>query len=408
MKRYTGPLPAGIELRANSIRMSFTWRGIRCRETVRIPPTPANVRHVQRWRDTILFEIGTNQFDYNKHFPDSPMAGRLRPGISTRVEQALEAWLAAQKRLSAHSTYGDYCNTVRHHLVPAFGDLKLSELTKSAIKEWIGGLDCSAKRINNLLIPLRGMLADALDDGVIERNPMATVRNLKRDTFPTPDPFTPEEIGAIFAACLQEAHRNLWQFAFGSGLRSSELMALEWRDVDWRRNVICVRRSIVRGHEREGTKTDAGVREVKLLPPALAALNSQKPLTSLQGGRVFLNPNTGKPFVTSKQLEKIWGRIIRRTEVRYRNPYQTRHTYASTLLTAGEDPSWVATQMGHADWAMIRKVYARWIPELRPDAGNKAADLMEQAWSKTETTSTHSGRRAPEPADTSDRLVEDK
>ncbi len=34
---------------------------------------------------------------------------------------------------------------------------------------------------------------------------------------------------------------------------------------------------------------------------------------------------------------------------------------------------WVAQQMGHKDWGMIRKIYGRWIPEMRPEAGNRAA-----------------------------------
>jgi integrase len=62
--------------------------------------------------------------------------------------------------------------------------------------------------------------------------------------------------------------------------------------------------------------------------------------------------------------------------VRYRYPYQTRHTYASMLLTAGEDPMWVARQMGHSDWGMIRKVYARWLPDINPNAGAKIDSLL--------------------------------
>ena len=58
-----------------------------------------------------------------------------------------------------------------------------------------------------------------------------------------------------------------------------------------------------------------------------------------------------------------------------RVPYQTRHTFASTLLSAGENPVWVASMMGHKDWAMIIKVYGRWIPSVAPDAGNKVAAL---------------------------------
>lgn len=62
---------------------------------------------------------------------------------------------------------------------------------------------------------------------------------------------------------------------------------------------------------------------------------------------------------------------LKKAGIRYRNPYQTRHTYASMLLSAGENPMWVAQQMGHKDWAMIRRVYGRWIPEMNPGAGDK-------------------------------------
>ena len=49
--------------------------------------------------------------------------------------------------------------------------------------------------------------------------------------------------------------------------------------------------------------------------------------------------------------------------MRYRNPYQTRHTYASMMLSAGENSLWVAKQMWHRDTEMIIKNYGRWIPD---------------------------------------------
>jgi integrase len=56
-----------------------------------------------------------------------------------------------------------------------------------------------------------------------------------------------------------------------------------------------------------------------------------------------------------------WRRILKIAEVRYRNPYQTRHTFASSLLMLGANPLYVATQLGHADTTMITKHYGRWI-----------------------------------------------
>ena len=66
----------------------------------------------------------------------------------------------------------------------------------------------------------------------------------------------------------------------------------------------------------------------------------------------------------------------RGTGVFRKSMYQTRHTYASMMLTAGEHPAWLAMQMGHKDWTMIARVYAKWIKDAHPDAGSKAVALF--------------------------------
>lgn len=59
--------------------------------------------------------------------------------------------------------------------------------------------------------------------------------------------------------------------------------------------------------------------------------------------------------------ERFWTPALKAAKVPYRGPDTCRHTYASTMLTAGEDPSRIAKQMGHKYWGMIRRIYARWI-----------------------------------------------
>ena len=137
-----------------------------------------------------------------------------------------------------------------------------------------------------------------------------------------------------------------------------------------------VRRNSVRKIVKE-PKTAAGRREVVLLPMALEALEGQKTFTFLEGQRIFHNPRTMKPWETDAQIRKTaWEHALKRAGIRYRNPYQTRHTYASLMLSAGESPLWVATQMGHRDWGLIRQRYGRWIPEEDRTAGQKAAKMF--------------------------------
>ena len=78
--------------------------------------------------------------------------------------------------------------------------------------------------------------------------------------------------------------------------------------------------------------------------------------------------------------------------MRYRRPYQTRHTYASMMLSAGESPMWVAQQMGHSDWTMIARVYGRWIPEAAPDAGQKAVKIFAE---KAGISAANAGKSMP-------------
>jgi integrase len=325
-------------------------------------------------------EIAKGVFDYAAHFPDSARARLLTkdPGSLDTVADRLDAWLTAVRPMVARSTWLGYDKAVRNVLVPAFGRLRLRELSRAAIRVWIGEQTSTAKRINNVLTPLRQMLAEALSEGTIPADPThgLTVRRKgpKEDDI---DPFTPDESAAILAATDGQL-QNLIRFALWTGMRTSELIALRWQDIDWRAGLVLVRQALVAG-EIKGTKTEAGRREIKLLPPALDALKAQKAHTLLSGDRVFHDPRTGEAWLGDKQIrEWHWRPALKRAGVRYRYPYQTRHTYASTLLSAGENPVWVASQMGHKDWVMIVRTYGRWIPSVDPTAGEKAAAVCGQ------------------------------
>ncbi|MGY0565346.1 MAG: tyrosine-type recombinase/integrase, partial [Paraglaciecola chathamensis] len=112
------------------------------------------------------------------------------------------------------------------------------------IYAWIKTLEISNKRKNNILSPLRQMLKDAYLDGLIENNPMDRFRALPTD-HREPNPFNQKEVAKILDK-LAGQERNLIQFAFSSGLRTSELIALRWKDVDFKKNCIHVNAAIVR------------------------------------------------------------------------------------------------------------------------------------------------------------------
>jgi integrase len=368
-----------------SIEITFTYRGQRCRERIKLAPTPANLKRATQHRAAILDAIQKGTFDYRVTFPDSPRAMLFveRQGEVLTVHKFLDDWLERQRAHLKASTYEGYRKTVVNHLVPAFGKLRLADLKRPKIKDWCAQLKVTNKTLRNRLSVLRAALGDAVQDDLIEANPLYGWQWKSReapDSEDDVDPFTAEEQKLILAK-MEGQERNLFQFAFWTGMRTSELIGLQWGDVDFNRGTVQVRRALTRAaiankSEGETTKTRSGRRDVKLLGPALQALLAQKEHTYMAGEHIFNNPRTGKRWSGDLTIRSAWKRALMLAKVRYRRPYQTRHTFASMMLTAGESPMWVAQQMGHKDWTMIARVYGKWIKDAQPEAGNKAVAMF--------------------------------
>lgn len=372
----------------SSIEIDFYYRGVRCKERLKLPPTPRNLRYAENLKGEIENAIAKGTFNYATYFPNSRHAQKLSKvaGDAILLEQYLEGWLEREQANTKRSTWVGYEKIVNGRLIPAFGQLMLGELRRKHIVEWVNEQTASRKTVGNILSPLRIALNDAVDAELIEMNPLAgwklRRRDDKRRKVDDVDPFAADERDAILAA-LPAQGRNLIQFAFWTGLRTSELCALEWADVDFVRGFVRVNKALTQySDEPEDTKTDAGEREVKLLAPALEALQAQKAHTYLAGAEVFQNPRTGERWTGDQPIRRtLWQPALKRAGVRYRRPYQTRHTYASMMLMAGEHVMWVSKQMGHTDWAFTARTYSRFMPDDMPDAGSKA----ESRWSASGT-----------------------
>lgn len=361
----------------SSIQITFQFRGQRCREKIALKPTATNLNRAEQHRAAILHAIATGSFDYATTFPNSPNAAKFadRPGQTTSSKEYLTAWLLEQKKHLKASTHDGYSKIVNNVLIPSLGHSILADITRRQIRTMLDGINAGNKRLANIQSVLRAALTAAMHDDLVESNPMygwTYARNEQPKARDKIDPFSPEEQAAILACC-PPGLRNQWQFMLWTGLRTSEMVALDWGDIDFLRGVAVIDKALTTAaDEPEDTKTASGRREVKLLGPALDALAAQKSLTFLAGAAVFVHHTSGQRWQGDQQVRKAWIPILKRAGVRYRRPYQTRHTYASMMLSAGEHPMWVAKQMGHADWTMIARIYGRWMPAADAEAGSRA------------------------------------
>lgn len=399
----------GISIRklrtGERVQIAFSYRSQECRELLpEAKITKAYLEYAQGLRAEIRRKITDDIFNYAAYFPDSPRAAKFKPARpSITVGQLLKKQLAlyekqVENETLSSSTLLGYTKRINGALLQRWGDTPLSDLSPSMLREWVSSMGVTAKTVRNIITPLRSVLDDAVNDELITFNPLDRVKlnklikqTAKKSEY-DPDPFTMDEVDVLLRRARPD-ERNLIQFWFQTGLRPGELIALPWSNIDWIHQTVRIDTNIVTGiadgkqtQIEKAPKTAAGIRDIELSEKAICALSAQKEQSFLVGGRVWINPRTSEPWDMDAQVRKtLWEPLCKRAGVRYRNPYQIRHTYASTLLTAGCNPFWLVGQMGHEDVEMIFKIYGKWISEnykkgkrFAPDS-HQSSDPRNQA-----------------------------
>ena len=121
-------------------------------------------------------------------------------------------------------------------------------------------------------------------------------------------------------------------------------------------------------------------RYVPLLPPAAEALRLQHKHTGQAKRWVFNNPVTHDRWSSSERLRRRWGRLLKAAGVRYRYQYQTRHTYASSRMSAGESAVDIAESLGQLDARLVALVYARFVELDGRKRGERTIERFTPEW----------------------------
>lgn len=354
-------------------RIAFSYLGVQCRETIALPHSKANATYCERLRAEILGQIERGTFNYATHFPASPRAavfGHGRRG-EPRLRTLLEAYRDRVSATFAPSTYSAVRKAIDNVLVPWCGDMLAADLRPSDIRDWVGLQGGrSLKRIRNILWPLRTVLDEALADGVVERNPFAALKlarlvpEAKRRSDWEADPYTEAELRVVLAR-IPEPARWAFQLQAYTGMRTGELIALRWPRVDLEAGHVRIVETTTERQDKDRPKTPAGVRTIPLLPAAREALEAMRAHTLLAGDRVTVNPRSTREDKAwdDKRLAGVWKAAHKDTGVAYRNPYSLRHTFASNLLSEGENIALIARLLGHATIEMTTRHYARWVSQ---------------------------------------------
>ena len=295
---------------------------------------------------------------------------------STSFSEYAASWLERKKVTVSGSTYGDYASIMKVYALPHFGKIPLCKVTHRDVEDFLDGLrSLSAKRKNNIMVPVKNLFNDAKRRGDIKDNPTELIRRFKEQP-PQADPFSFPEM-KLFLSHVDPQYVAYFTTAFFTGMRPNELLALKWIHVDFDMRCITIREGRVQGIEGP-PKTISSYRDVDMLEPLYQVLLRHRQASPPEATHVFTSKQ-GDPMDVNNLRNRVWYPALQRAQLRKRTMYQTRHSFASLMLAHGEDPLWVARMLGHTTMDMIFRHYGKFIRNRMRKDGVRFLQGMEES-----------------------------
>jgi integrase len=252
------------------------------------------------------------------------------------------------------TTVQDYRSVIETHLLPAFGDMRLEDITASMIEQWLGGLQhqrsaqlrLSNRSRNKIRVVLHGVFQRACRVWGLPLNPTAQVDRHPQTASGDIDVFTPEEVYALARSADDDRDAAIFIVAAFTGLRMGELRALRWRDIDFAGHVLRVRSSYAHGVTT--TPKSGKVRSVPLVDAAaewLARLDHER--SSRDDGQLVFAESDGS-HLSDGRLRWRHGKALERAGLRPLRFHDLRHTFGSLAISRADIVE-VQAWMGHAD-----------------------------------------------------------
>ncbi len=299
----------------------------------------------------------------------------------------LGAWAAEWQRTVVHlrpTTCRIYDANLRNHVLPDLGEVELGKLTPSMLRAWLSGLMTKVGRHGKPLAKgsvaqayrtLNRVLVAAVDNELLGRNPLSSIKPPRPDTDPMRF-LSHEEVGAL-AAAMDPRYRALVLVAAYTGLRAGELMALRRSRIDLLHRTITVVeqvQSLAGRHIVSAPKTAAGRRSVAVPRLVVNALEEHLASYAEPGvdGLLFPAPEGG--FLRLENFRRrVWRPATLAAGVAPLRLHDLRHTCASLAIAAGADVKVLQRMLGHASAALTLDRYGH----LMPGQAHSVADRLD-------------------------------
>lgn len=348
-----------IRTRYNNYYLDFVHNGKRIKRSTRLT---VNEKNLKELKVNIIPELikaltGNKEIEYFKN-------------DITFIEFSSRFFEVYKSTVREH-VYRRNLNHFNNHIEPNFKSFSIKEIKPIQLEEWQNKLleKYKPSTVVKYRSILYSILEKAFNNCVIDFNPLGKVKSpltinkkFKKLNDIEDDelfPFNKDEIIKI----LNSTKGNLYYFIvimLYTGMRPGEIISLTWNDIDFDKKRIAVDKTTVQGKVGD-VKTQSSVRYVDIIPILEDELHELYKKTGTK--EYLLLSHFHKPFYSHDIISKRFKELLIDINIKERKLYNLRHTFASTMITQGQNILWVSRMLGHKDISITLKVYARFIKE---------------------------------------------
>lgn len=305
--------------------------GRRVRRSLNLQESKANIAYVKR---NIIPEI-ERKIKYGIEFREYKMSEFTDIVLKKAKEN---------KKINTFVTYEKAVNK----FYSIMGDVNIEKIFVKNIENYVNSLKregLSSATINLYLVPIKMAFKEAMRLEIIDKNPVPLadkpiVKNKEKKVFNL------IQMHQILEKAEGELKTFLY-FAFFTGARPGEIVALRWSDIS--NNMIFINRTSIQNGKMENLPKCGKKRSFDLLKPLGDYLSTlDKKRDKIFSYKYEAYARSFSRFLINKGFER-------------NTLHSTRHTFTSLLMKSREDPTLIQYFLGHSSLNMINKVYAHYI-----------------------------------------------